>query len=317
MADEITLSDEKFISSKRASQLSGYAQDYIGQLARKGLIEAKRIGGHWYVSLESVEKYTAASASYKPEPPQRGVEQTDVDTVLSFDGRSYISAARAAKATGYHQDYVGQLARSGKVPSRQVGNRWYVEREAIEAHKEEKDSLLGAVQAEAVGIPRAEGVSVAPASDEPFFSYVSEAGKDLLPVAREGEYDGRESVATPFPPAFPAPSYEQNTTIPIRVIRRSTAPLESPRRAYSEYAPSPQKETAVGKFAITAALTFVIVLSLGYISLRENALYAVQRSGFGRGVSELAASGSVAGILQHIADWAEKLLGHDITYIKK
>ena len=55
MTNEITLEGEEYISSKRASELSGYAQDYIGQLARVAAIDAKRIGGLWYVSLDSLD----------------------------------------------------------------------------------------------------------------------------------------------------------------------------------------------------------------------------------------------------------------------
>ena len=35
MSDEMQIEGKPYISSKRASELSGYAQDYIGQLARK------------------------------------------------------------------------------------------------------------------------------------------------------------------------------------------------------------------------------------------------------------------------------------------
>ena len=47
MDASLIIGDENLISSKRAAESSGYAQDYIGQLARKGLIEARRIGGLW------------------------------------------------------------------------------------------------------------------------------------------------------------------------------------------------------------------------------------------------------------------------------
>lgn len=47
--DELILSGKKYISSKRASALTGYAKDYIGQLARSGKIAATRVGRSWYV----------------------------------------------------------------------------------------------------------------------------------------------------------------------------------------------------------------------------------------------------------------------------
>ena len=47
--DELVISGKKYISSKRASELTGYAKDYIGQLARGGKVPATRIGRAWYV----------------------------------------------------------------------------------------------------------------------------------------------------------------------------------------------------------------------------------------------------------------------------
>ncbi|TSD04852.1 MAG: hypothetical protein Greene07147_906 [Parcubacteria group bacterium Greene0714_7] len=47
--DELVISGKKYISSKRASELTGYAKDYVGQLARGGKVPATRIGRAWYV----------------------------------------------------------------------------------------------------------------------------------------------------------------------------------------------------------------------------------------------------------------------------
>jgi hypothetical protein len=47
--DELIISGKKYISSKRASEITGYAKDYVGQLARSGKIPATRVGRAWYV----------------------------------------------------------------------------------------------------------------------------------------------------------------------------------------------------------------------------------------------------------------------------
>ena len=52
-----------------------------------------------------------------------------------MNGEKFISARRAAQEVGYAEDYVGQLCRDGKLPSRMVGRSWYVSRKAILAHK--------------------------------------------------------------------------------------------------------------------------------------------------------------------------------------
>jgi hypothetical protein len=148
---EVVLEGKTYVGSKFAAQECGYTQDYVGQLARKGLIDAKRVSGQWYVFLDSLRNYKSTAETFKPEPPKYQPDP-HVESSLNLEGKEYVSAASAAKLTEYNQDYVGQLARAGKIPSRQIGNRWYVEREALINHKKEKDALLRAVQAESVGL---------------------------------------------------------------------------------------------------------------------------------------------------------------------
>lgn len=55
---------------------------------------------------------------------------------LYFDGKQYISSSRAAKISGYVNDYIGQLCRDGKLECRMVGRSWYVSLESLISHKE-------------------------------------------------------------------------------------------------------------------------------------------------------------------------------------
>lgn len=43
-----------------------------------------------------------------------------------------ISLSYASKLTGYHQDYLGQLCRAGKLPASKVGRNWFTSKEAVE-----------------------------------------------------------------------------------------------------------------------------------------------------------------------------------------
>lgn len=54
---------------------------------------------------------------------------------LYFDGKQYISSSRAAKISGYVNDYIGQLCRDGKLECRMVGRSWYVSFESLISHK--------------------------------------------------------------------------------------------------------------------------------------------------------------------------------------
>lgn len=76
--DELLIDEKKYVSSKRAAKITGYAKDYIGQLCREGRVPARLVGRSWYV-LESaiqdhrfgppvaVEKEPIVKA---PEPPE-------------------------------------------------------------------------------------------------------------------------------------------------------------------------------------------------------------------------------------------------------
>lgn len=47
--DEILIEEKKYVSSKRAAKVTGYAKDYIGQLCREGRVPARLVGRSWYV----------------------------------------------------------------------------------------------------------------------------------------------------------------------------------------------------------------------------------------------------------------------------
>lgn len=59
---------------------------------------------------------------------------------LSFDGKVFISVNRASELTGYTQDYLGQLCRGGRVPSKMIGRTWYIDHDAVMAHKQNPKS---------------------------------------------------------------------------------------------------------------------------------------------------------------------------------
>lgn len=61
--DELEIKGRKYISSKRASKITGYAKDYVGQLARGGKINATRVGRAWYVSEDEILTHAGITAS--------------------------------------------------------------------------------------------------------------------------------------------------------------------------------------------------------------------------------------------------------------
>lgn len=57
MGNEVFFEGKKYISARRASQITGYNSDYIGQLCRKGLLECRLVGRSWFVSEISLGQH--------------------------------------------------------------------------------------------------------------------------------------------------------------------------------------------------------------------------------------------------------------------
>jgi hypothetical protein len=332
MSHEIEIEGRSYISSKRASELSGYAQDYIGQLARKNLIDAKRVGGLWYVSMEALLGYKQQAENFKPELPVREAA-TDPSTLVFLDGKEYLSAARAAEITGYHTDYVGQLARSGTVLSQQVGNRWYVEKKSIVEHKKDKDALLAAVQVESVGLQRPVSLAgerqenlanISYSGSDSFFTYSKDEG-DLMPTTRPDtelhtQDDERKLTEEAIAPADTGSNSESIYTVPIRRVQYAeTGIVRLPKLAHAPMAriirPEPVKiSSRLTLPLITGALaTVIIVLSVGYTSLlKQNSAYAIDIVHNPSGATAFAASAETA--FKRIGDWLEPYLSHELIY---
>ena len=322
MSEEMQIDGKSYISSKRASQLSGYAQDYIGQLARKSLIDARRIGGLWYVSMESLEEYKKKADEYKPEPPTARSEVAEPGTLVFFDGKEYLSAARAAEITGYTQDYVGQLGRSGKILSQQVGNRWYVEKDSITGHKAEKDRLLAAVQRESVGlqIPQTATkntpkylANTGYSGAGPILNYYHEEN-DLMALTEKAVSDA--DLPTPVKGTEDAlQELKINThvySIPIKRRYKDHSGAIAGRVGSERMLPMPRKSLL--PMIIGAAATIVIVLSVGYASIfKQNSAYALGI----RHLSDISTlPASVGAAVGRIGDILEPLLTRELIYTR-
>ncbi len=343
MSDELLISGKNYISSKQAAKITGYAQDYIGQLARAGNIEAQRVGGLWYVFLDSLTAYKTRTDDFKPQPPTAMPAQ-DPESVVSFDGKDYISASRAAKVTGYNQDYIGQLARSGKILSRQIGNRWYVDRAGLIEHKTEKDGLLAAVQRDAVGLPpvRAGGAQAGfprPASSfaAPQARHIEEGREtaEITTTAYNLSSEPREApVALPkteYVHAGPVLTYISEHKDLMPVMRSDTADhdIAAPQRipitikatrsdSATESEDQPRRKRFPAAIAIkgVSALTIVVVLSYGMVSMKNSAHYAQVQSSMSQLLEGGENAAGAAGAIAHIGDILENVVSRELVYIR-
>ncbi len=213
---DVVIDRQKLVSTTRASELSGYSKDYIGQLCREEKLLCRRMSGHWYVSESSVREYKDATTTAEVSEDRKvGVkleEEGNLDAGASTiredtferSGVEYISTLRAAELTGYAQDYIGQLARNGEIAAQKNGRRWFVDRVSLLEHKKHNDNLLASVQAKAsgayentatnatpvpsatmdtAGVPVEVGIHTSASPKDLSFNvrYVSETDKELVP----------------------------------------------------------------------------------------------------------------------------------------
>ncbi len=55
--EELLIEEKKYVSSKQAAKLTGYAKDYIGQLCREGRVPARLVGRSWYVLESAIQDH--------------------------------------------------------------------------------------------------------------------------------------------------------------------------------------------------------------------------------------------------------------------
>ena len=70
--DEILIEDKKYVSSKRAAKMTGYAKDYVGQLCREGRVPARLVGRSWYVLEAAIQDHRFGQPKEEVKPGPAG-----------------------------------------------------------------------------------------------------------------------------------------------------------------------------------------------------------------------------------------------------
>lgn len=79
--DELIIGEKKYVSSKQAAKMTGYAKDYIGQLCREGRVPARLVGRSWYVLETAIQDHRFGEQ--KTEQEQEKEEKISVPTLSS------------------------------------------------------------------------------------------------------------------------------------------------------------------------------------------------------------------------------------------
>jgi len=65
MEKDLDLDGKKYISARRASEISGYNSDYLGQLCRSGKLECKLVSRSWFVTEKSLRDHQSSNGRKK------------------------------------------------------------------------------------------------------------------------------------------------------------------------------------------------------------------------------------------------------------
>src|SRR3989344_3791493 len=106
MNKDSTSEKKDYLTSKDAAEFSGYNSDYLARLCRSGKLQGKYLDGVWYIEKESLVSFFSGE--------------------IYFEGKKFLSSRRAAELTGYSNDYLARLCRSGKLSGKIVGKSWYI-----------------------------------------------------------------------------------------------------------------------------------------------------------------------------------------------
>lgn len=190
-----------------------------------------------------------------------------MEDTLEFSGKKYISSKRAAASFGYTKDYVGQLARAGKIDARLVGRSWYVAEESISAHKNEVHYTLTQPFKERKKVESADTTEREPLFEKP--KHAAPPSDDLVVEITRRTPTSTAEQPELAEPAAATPNHETHrdplTASDIRfepgtpVFYEDTRPLLPPqRREGNRYAgePLPRPQTtspARGAFRPVAA----------------------------------------------------------------
>jgi hypothetical protein len=77
--DELLIDEKKYVSSKQAAKITGYAKDYIGQLCREGRVPARLVGRSWYVLEAAIQDHRFGNPVV--EAKKEVLEETPTETL--------------------------------------------------------------------------------------------------------------------------------------------------------------------------------------------------------------------------------------------
>ena len=240
--EEILIEEKKYVSSKRAAKITGYAKDYIGQLCREGRVPARLVGRSWYV-LESAIQDHRFGKEMEPMDMTTPVQPVPDDSMGAEEPSSHPEQITFPRYETTHVDVLPSLNRLTEVPgiaTEDTPDMAYAQKDPqtlTESWNEWFEHVRGAVPE--VGAPVQKGADAVSTAD-------LESKEELPTQAQEVPIDVLESV-------------------PIHVVRPtapSAIPQQKPRVPEESASTSHHRISRKGAWAIRIAGVLLAVVSV-------------------------------------------------------
>ncbi len=99
MKDVVTINEREFISVRRASEMTKYSKDYIGQLCREGKVAARMLGRTWFIDSASLINHQKSTDTFYTGRRQRVESGENITDSVSIEQGSVARSEPVSRAT--------------------------------------------------------------------------------------------------------------------------------------------------------------------------------------------------------------------------
>ncbi len=186
--DEILIEEKRYVSSKQAAKVTGYAKDYIGQLCREGRVPARLVGRSWYVLESAIHDHRFGN----PEPKNEAVAQSKPGPTSGWESPRYESSSAAVlpPVNRLREITPTEVSESAEQPLQDSWKAWF---DRVTDTEPRTSTIVAEISAEDEGVEEAEVVEEV-ATSIPIHTVYELPPEDLLPhrASRVEEEKGEE-----------------------------------------------------------------------------------------------------------------------------
>lgn len=237
----VLMVEEREVTIERAIQLTGFSRHHLERLIKARVIDAHEKDGVQLLKVSSLEAHSEKRAQKRAQKKEERAAEQEESIVT--DGAKYVSLNRAARLSGYTQEYIQNLTTDGVVHTKFLGERLYIDIESLFAHRRAihaQQAKWYEEQAQAQARTRVKKeepvvvhrVSIYSKDETPLFPVLSSKHHQAAPVVEERMQTGsrlktvvaeRPRKSTPSPFAVSAPKRPAAITVAEPIKTRAVA----------------------------------------------------------------------------------------------